>query len=144
MLSSLRSLRPLLHQSNSRDKRNDDDDAPVHDPVLVKVLEREQDFSGVELCAPRRELLPLDVEHEISSRHVLHDKVDTRLGLKARVEAEEERVPFACGGEEDALLRFRPASPFVSSYRQRPKKERTHDSTSSFSMMNSFLRTLIA
>ena len=48
----------------------------------MEVLEREQHLRRVELRLPERELLPLDVQHEITTADVLHDEVDTRLSLE--------------------------------------------------------------
>jgi hypothetical protein len=61
----------------------------------------------------QRELLALNVQHQVSTRNVLHDKVDTSLCLEARVQAKKERVAFTRGREEDSLLR---ASATQSSY----------------------------
>lgn len=105
-----------------RDGHAKDRDEPVDDAVLVKVLEGEEDFGGVELGAPRGELFPLDMKHKISTRDVLHDKVDPGLGLEARVKAQEERMPLAGGGEEDALLRFRAEEGTVKGRRNRKEK----------------------
>jgi hypothetical protein len=55
----------------------------------MEVFQRQQDLARVKLCLPQGELLPLDVKHEVSSRNVLHDKVDSSLGLEARVQVEE-------------------------------------------------------
>lgn len=115
---------PALSVSLQNPGERGNENAPVHDPVLVEVLEREEDFGSVELGSSRRELLPLDVEHEISSRHVLHDKVDASFRLEARVEAEEERVAFARSGEEDALLRFRTARTIVRQSQPLDEEER--------------------
>ena len=51
----------------------------------MEVLEREQHLGRVELGLPEGELLALDVQHEITTAHVLHNEVDTRLGLETRV-----------------------------------------------------------
>ena len=68
---------------------------PVDNAVGVEVLQSQQDFGRVELRLPERELLALDVQHEISSAHVLHDEVDTRLCLETRVQTEQEGMPLA-------------------------------------------------
>jgi hypothetical protein len=72
----------------------------------MEVFQRQQDLARVKLCLPQGELLPLDVKHEVSSRNVLHDKVDSSLGLEARVQVEEERMASFGGGEEDSFLGF--------------------------------------
>ena len=77
---------------------------PVDDALLVEVLERQQHLGGVELGAPRRKLLALDVQHEVAAADVLHDKVHARLRLETRVQPEQERMALARGGEEHALL----------------------------------------
>ena len=69
----------------------------VDDSVLVEVLQRKTDLCSVEpdswlVCAcikPSNNLLStlgaklasLDVQHQITSANVLHDKVDSRLSL---------------------------------------------------------------
>lgn len=80
------------------------EDSPVDDAVLVEVLERKQDLGRVELGTPRGELLALDVQHQVAARHVLHHKVDARLGLEARMQAEQEGVTLFGRGEEHTLL----------------------------------------
>ena len=77
---------------------------PVDDTVGMEVFKREQDLGSIELCLPERELLALDVQHEITAGDVLHDEVDTRFSLEARVQAEQERMPLACSGHEYPLF----------------------------------------
>ena len=48
----------------------------------MEVLESEQDLRGVELGLSQRELLTLDVQHEITTADVLHDEIDTSLRLE--------------------------------------------------------------
>jgi hypothetical protein len=107
----------------------------------VEVLERQQHLGGVELGAPRRKLLALDVQHEVAAADVLHDKVHARLRLEARVQPEQERVALARGGEKHALLRLGAARESANALQT---CHCTHLSTSSFSMMNSFFSTLMA
>lgn len=57
----------------------------INDTLGMEVLQRKQNFTGVELGLSKGELLLLDVKHEISSRNILHDKVDSGLGLETRV-----------------------------------------------------------
>jgi hypothetical protein len=78
--------------------------SPVDDTFGVEILQSEEHLTGVELCLTEGELLLLDVKHEIASTDVLHDKVNTGLGLEARMQAEQERMSFLSGREEDALL----------------------------------------
>ena len=122
----------------------------------MEVLESEQNLSGVELGLTEGELFPLDMKHEISSRDVLHDEVDSSLGLETRVQVEEERMlPFG-GGEEDSFLGLRAVETRgkkrttssvredIEERKEEVDREETNLSTSSFSMMNSFFSTLIA
>lgn len=48
----------------------------------MEVLECEQHLRCIELRLPERELLALDVQHEVTTADILHDEVDTRLGLE--------------------------------------------------------------
>ena len=82
MLSSLRSLRSMV---NGVARRADRADLPVDDTVCVEVLEGEQHLRRIELCLTEGELLALDVQHEITTAHVLHNEVDTGLCLETRV-----------------------------------------------------------
>ena len=78
---------------------------PIDDPVLMEILQRKQHLRSIELGLTKRELLPLDMQHQISSTHVLHDKVDTSLGLEARMQPEQERMTFPRRRQENTLLR---------------------------------------
>jgi hypothetical protein len=80
--------------------------APIDDPALVEVLQRQQDFRRIELRPTRCELFALDVEHEISAGDVLHYEINSCFRLEAGVQAEEEGVALPGGGEEDALFGF--------------------------------------
>jgi hypothetical protein len=60
---------------------------PVDDSVCMEIFQCQQNFRRVELGLAERELLSLDVQHQVPPTHVLHDKVDTRLGLEARMQA---------------------------------------------------------
>lgn len=53
----------------------------------MEVLQGQENLTRVELGLSQRELLLLDVQHEISSADVFHHKVDSRLGLEAGVES---------------------------------------------------------
>jgi hypothetical protein len=78
--------------------------SPIDDSVLVKVFQSQQHFCAVKFGLSRRELLPLNVQHQISAWHKLHAEVDARLGLEAGVQAEQERMPFLGGCQEDTLF----------------------------------------
>lgn len=78
----------------------------VDDALLVEVLQSEQNLSSVELGSFRRELLFLDVQHQVTTADVLHDKVNACLGLEARMQTEEEGMALAGCCEEDAFLRL--------------------------------------
>jgi hypothetical protein len=73
----------------------------------MEVLKGEKDFTSVKLGLSERELLLLNVQHEIPSADVLHDKVNSGLGLEARVQVEQERVAFLGCSHEDPLLGLR-------------------------------------
>ena len=77
----------------------------VDDTVFVEVLQGKADLGGVELCALGTELASLNVQHQITTRHVLHDKVDAGLGLETGVQVCQEGVLLFVGNEEHALLR---------------------------------------
>ena len=53
----------------------------------MEVLQGKQNLGCVEFSLPKRELLPLDVQHKITSADILHDKVDTGFGLKTRMQS---------------------------------------------------------
>ena len=55
---------------------------PVDNSVGVEVLQSEENFGCVEFGLTQRELLPLDVQHEIASAHILHDEVHPSFGLE--------------------------------------------------------------
>ena len=80
-------------------------DLPVDDTVRVEVFEGKQYFRCVEFRLPKRELLALNVQHEITTAHVLHNEVDTRLCLETRVQAKQEWVALLGRSKKDALLR---------------------------------------
>lgn len=96
----------------------------VNDAVLVEVLEGKADLSRVKpvsmlatilyiiiclniLCAFGAELSSLDVQHEITTTNVLHDEVDSSLGLETGVEVQQKGVPLLVGNQEHPLLRTR-------------------------------------
>ena len=78
----------------------------VNDSVLVEILQGQAYFGGVELGSLQAELSPLDVQHEIATRDVFHDKVDASLGLETGVEIQEKRMSLLVGDEKYALLRL--------------------------------------
>ena len=51
-------------------------------------------------------LAALNVQHQITSTDVFHDKVDTRLRLKAGMEIQQEGVSLFVGDQENSLLGF--------------------------------------
>jgi len=61
---------------------------PVNDSVRMEVFKCEEDFRCVELGLPQRKLFALDVQHQIASTDVFHDKVYTSLRLEAGVKSE--------------------------------------------------------
>ena len=73
----------------------------------MEVLEGQKHFRRVELRLSQGELFALDVQHEITSADVLHDEVDTRLGLETRMETEQEGVSLSGSSQEYPLLRPR-------------------------------------
>lgn len=78
---------------------------PVHNVVLVEVLQCQQNFTAVEFGTTLAEtLVILDVHHQISSTNVLHHKVDASVRLEARVQSSEEGVAIFVGHLEDSLL----------------------------------------
>jgi hypothetical protein len=70
----------------------------------VEVLQRQEYFTRIELGLSKRELLLLNVQHEITSADVFHDEIDTSFRLETRVKFEQERVTFLGGGQEDPLF----------------------------------------
>jgi hypothetical protein len=79
----------------------------IDNALGVEILQRKQDFTGIELGLSKGELLLLDVKHEISSRNVLHDKVDSGLGLETRMQTKKERVSLLCRSLEYSLFGLR-------------------------------------
>ena len=84
MLSSFKSL---LGKNRTRIRNESwatfkESHIPVDDTVSVEVLESEQDLRGVELGLSQRELLTLNVQHEITTADVLHDEINTSLRLE--------------------------------------------------------------
>lgn len=79
----------------------------VDDTLRMEVLEGEQYLACVEFGLTKCELLLLNVKHEITTRNVLHDKVDSSLGLETRVKTEQERVSLLSCRLEYPLLRLR-------------------------------------
>ena len=47
------------------------------------------------------------MQHKIASADILHDEIYPRLGLKAGMKAQEERMPLLVSNQEYPLLRFR-------------------------------------
>jgi len=73
----------------------------------MEVLQRKQNFTGIVLGLSEGELLLLDMKHEISSRNILHDKVDSGLCLETRMYTDEERVSLLCRSLEYSLFGLR-------------------------------------
>ena len=61
----------------------------------MEIFKGKQHFRRIELRLAKRELLALDVQHEITTAHVLHDKVYTCFGLETRVKAEQEGMTLS-------------------------------------------------
>ena len=58
---------------------------PVNDTLGMEVLQRQQHLARIKLGLSEGELFLLNVQHQIPTRHILHDKVHPRLGLETRV-----------------------------------------------------------
>jgi hypothetical protein len=108
----------------------------------MEVFQREKDLRGVEFRLTKRELLALNMKHEISSANVLHHKIYTRLCLEARMQSKKEGVSLASCGKEDSLFGTSATHSFIRIALIKSKS--AYLSTSSLSMMNSFFKTLIA
>ena len=54
----------------------------------------------------RSELAPLDMQHQISTADILHDKVDACFGLKTSVEIQQEWMSRFISDDEDIPLGF--------------------------------------
>jgi hypothetical protein len=102
MLSSLRSLRTDEGKPSGEDLRHDD--IPVNDALAMEVLQCQKNLTSVKLGLSKRELLLLDMQHEITSADVFHDEVDSGLRLETGVKFEQEWVTFLSGGQEDTLF----------------------------------------
>ncbi len=83
--------------------------SPIDDTFGVEILQRKKHFTCIKLGLPKRELLFLDVQHEIPSADVLHDEVDSCLRLEAGVKSKEEGVTFLSSSEENPLFGLRAA-----------------------------------
>jgi len=111
----------------------------------MEVFESKENLGCVKLCLAKGELLPLNVQHQITSAHILHHKVNTRLSLETRMKTKEERMPFSSSSEKDTF--FRPRAAVEDPLARFPNdihESHTHLSTSSLSMINSFFKTLMA
>lgn len=64
---------------------------PIHDVVLVEVLERKDKLSDVEACALFAEAgLALEVPEELAAALEVGDEVEVGVGLEGELEADEE------------------------------------------------------
>ncbi len=81
--------------------------SPVNNSLCVEVLQRKKHLACVKLGLTQGELLLLDVQHEIASADILHDKVDPSFGLEARVQAEQEGVALLRSSQKDTLFGLR-------------------------------------
>lgn len=70
----------------------------------MEIFQSEEHFRRVELRLPRRKLFALNVQHEISSTNILHNKINTSLSLETRMQSQQERMPFASGCQKDAFF----------------------------------------
>lgn len=104
MLSSLRSLRDETRRVSFWIYPPKHVNLPVNDTLAVEVLQRQEHFTRIELGLSKRELLLLDVQHQITSADVFHDEIDTSFRLETRVKFEQEWVTFLGGGQEDTLF----------------------------------------
>lgn len=73
----------------------------------MEVLKRKQNLGSVELRLAERELLPLDMQHQISSTDVLHNEVNPSFSLEARMQPKQKWVALFRCGQEDPFLRAR-------------------------------------
>lgn len=92
----------------------------VDNTVLVEILERQTDFSGVEsvivssiphniktqdlLSALGAELAALNVQHQVTTTDILHDEVDSGLSLETSMKVGQERMSLLVGDQEDTLF----------------------------------------
>ena len=73
----------------------------------MEVLQSQTNLSSVELRPLCSELTPLDVQHQITTTDILHDKVYSCLSLETCVEIQQEWMPLLVGDKEDSLFRSR-------------------------------------
>lgn len=57
------------------------------------------------LCSLGSKLTTLNVQHEVATTDILHDKVDPRLGLKTSMKVEQEWVAGLISDDEDISFR---------------------------------------
>ena len=70
----------------------------------MEVFEGEKHLGSVELGLPERELLALNVQHEVATTDVFHNEVDTGLSLETRVQPEKEWMAFTSGRQKYSLF----------------------------------------
>lgn len=97
----------------------------VDDTLRVEILKGKQDLARVELGLAKRELLLLDVQHQVAARDILHDEVHTSLGLKTRVQVEQEGMTFLCGGKVHPLFRLSTTQCQLPQFPVRTRQERS-------------------
>src|ERR1700738_431627 len=56
------------------------------------------------LCTPRFKTLPLDLQHQIPSGDILHNKINPRLRLKATMQIEQKRMTVFIRHKEPPFL----------------------------------------
>ncbi len=71
----------------------------------MEVLEGQKYFRCIELGLSKGELLPLNVQHEVTTTDILHDKVHPCLCLEARMKTKQKRMSLLSRSQENALLR---------------------------------------
>ena len=120
-----------------------DEYQPIDNAICMEVFKSQENLGCIELGLAQWELFTLDMQHKITTADIFHHKVYTRLGLEARMQTEQERVPFTGGGEENSLFGACTEREGVNRGNYN-KGTVTHLSTSSLSMINSFFNTLIA
>lgn len=51
----------------------------------MEVFQSKEDLGSIELGLPQGELLSLDVQHQVTTAHVLHDEINSGFRLEARM-----------------------------------------------------------
>ena len=74
---------------------------PVHDSIIVKILQSQDDTSCVEAGPGLTEHVRVDMHHEIPARRVLHHEAHVRVSLGERDVSEPRDWLFqhSCGRE---------------------------------------------